>query len=75
MSKQAIIDLHPKRVVDYGCVRCQQYHEEGDPLYEEHKFFQSKHGIREWVDDSRWEPKGVNPLPRVLRRSYGNHDL
>jgi hypothetical protein len=31
---------------EYGCVRCQTYHIEGDPLFEEHLYFQSKQGIR-----------------------------
>lgn len=35
-------------VRDYGCVKCQKYHREGDLLYEEHLYFQSKHSIREW---------------------------
>ena len=29
---------------EYGCVKCQTYHVEGDPLYEAHLYFQSKHG-------------------------------
>ena len=29
----------------YGCVRCQQYHYEGEPLYATHIGFQSKHGM------------------------------
>lgn len=29
----------------YGCVRCQHYHYEGDPLFSAHKMFQSKHGM------------------------------
>ena len=32
---------------EYGCVKCQLYHEHGDELYEAHAHFMSKHGIRE----------------------------
>lgn len=31
---------------EYGCVRCQGYHREGDALYDAHLYFQSKHGLR-----------------------------
>jgi hypothetical protein len=31
---------------EYGCVRCQQYHRECDPLYQPHIMCQSKHGLR-----------------------------
>lgn len=30
----------------FGCVLCQKYHTEGDPEFEPHLFFQSKHGYR-----------------------------
>jgi hypothetical protein len=32
---------------EYGCVKCQKYHREGEELYEPHIGFQSKHGLRE----------------------------
>lgn len=32
---------------EYGCVRCQTYHTEGQPLFAEHIMSQSKHGVRE----------------------------
>jgi hypothetical protein len=31
----------------YGCVKCQKYHFECDPLYQEHIMSQSKEGIQE----------------------------
>jgi hypothetical protein len=30
-------------------------HEEGNLLFAEHKFFQSKHGIRDWIDTLHWK--------------------
>jgi len=30
----------------YGCVECQQYHYQGDPLYDAHIWRQDKHGLR-----------------------------
>jgi hypothetical protein len=33
-------------IKEYGCVECQLYHAEGDPLYAQHLFRQSKHGTR-----------------------------
>ena len=35
-------------VREYGCVKCQKWHADRDPdgLFEAHKWFQSKHGIR-----------------------------
>ena len=29
----------------YGCVKCQEIHYEGQPIYREHLLYQSKHGI------------------------------
>lgn len=37
----------PVVVREYGCVRCQGDHREGEPLYAEHLPWQSRHGIRE----------------------------
>ena len=52
-----IINTQPKTITDYGCTKCQRFHEKDtDPLYEEHLFFQSKHGIRQWIDCTRYEP-------------------
>ena len=31
---------------EYGCVRCQKYHREDEPIYAEHLMLQSKHGPR-----------------------------
>jgi hypothetical protein len=31
----------------YGCVKCQAYHFEGEPLFQEHILDQSKHGIQQ----------------------------
>lgn len=41
----------------YGCVRCQDYHYEGEPTFEAHLYFQSKHGIerRPHYDVERFE--------------------
>lgn len=33
--------------VEYGCVRCQKCHREGDPLFAPHVVFQAKHSYRE----------------------------
>lgn len=30
----------------YGCTRCQKWHYEDEPIYQQHIGFQSKHGIR-----------------------------
>lgn len=32
------------RIDHYGCVQCQRHHWEGEPDYEGHKYFMSKHG-------------------------------
>lgn len=48
------IDLHPRRVAYYGCVRCQKQHEEDDPLFWEHIYWQSKHGVQEYSDPTKW---------------------
>lgn len=37
------------RIRDFGCVICQAYHREGEPLYEAHLMYKSKHGIREYL--------------------------
>ena len=37
---------------NYGCVQCQQYHFEGDPLYTEHIMRQDKHGLKRAVKPS-----------------------
>jgi hypothetical protein len=34
-----------KWVQSYGCVRCQQRHYTGQPIYQQHILHQSKHGI------------------------------
>lgn len=39
------IDFGPESFLAYGCVRCQQWHHEGDALFERHIMHQSKHGI------------------------------
>jgi hypothetical protein len=44
-------------VKDYGCVKCQKYHREGDPLYTLHLFHQSKHGIRVWTETTKTKSK------------------
>lgn len=51
------VPLHPPACTDarylhvvlaeYGCCRCQGYHREGEPLFEPHLFWQSKHSYRE----------------------------
>lgn len=54
------IEMRPNEIVEYGCVKCQGYHHEGDALYEAHLMWQSKHGIqrRPATDNERvWEPK------------------
>jgi hypothetical protein len=39
-------------------VRCQRWHiKDQDPLYAAHLYHQSKHGVREWVDPTQWEPE------------------
>jgi hypothetical protein len=41
---------------EYGCCKCQQFHREDEPIYEEHIMRQSKHGWRDsmklgcWID-------------------------
>lgn len=40
------IEMEPNRIVEYGCVKCQKYHREGDDLYDAHLMWQSKHGIQ-----------------------------
>jgi len=39
MTQKSIID-------SYGCCKCQVRHYEGDPLYNDHLKYQSKHGIQ-----------------------------
>jgi len=34
----------------YGCVTCQTWHAEGDELFAEHLYYQSKHGVQEWTE-------------------------
>lgn len=34
----------------YGCVKCQIYHLEDEPIYKEHIYYQSKHGIQQWSE-------------------------
>jgi hypothetical protein len=52
------IVMHHKVVTGYGCVRCQRWHiKDQDPLYAAHLYHQSKHGVREWVDPTQWEPE------------------
>lgn len=37
----------------YGCVKCQAWHYERDPLYRAHAMFQSKHGTRQ-ATEAEW---------------------
>jgi hypothetical protein len=40
--------IGPTPITEYGCVKCQKYHRLGiDAWYDDHLYFQSKHGIRE----------------------------
>ena len=48
---------------EYGCCKCQRdglprWHREGEPLYEAHLHWQSKHGIRERSDPDRFVERG-----------------
>jgi hypothetical protein len=37
--------IGPTPITEYGCVRCQKYHRKGlDAEYEDHLYYQSKHG-------------------------------
>lgn len=38
----------------YGCTRCQQIHEVGDPLYADHLYWQDKHGVKTWTTTTCW---------------------
>lgn len=38
--------MKTKWMGQYGCVKCQKYHNENDRLYQKHILFQSKHGIQ-----------------------------
>ncbi len=38
--------LPPLWVKSYGCVACQKHHYEGNALYNEHLYRQSKHGVK-----------------------------
>lgn len=40
----------------YGCVWCQSFHFEGDPLYAQHLLGQSKHGLQ----------RGLRPRPEPV---------
>lgn len=53
-----MIELAHATIRYYGCTLCQAYHEEGQPLYEDHKLFQSKHGIEERSDPTKFVPRG-----------------
>ena len=39
-----------RHIEEYGCCQCQAWHQKGDPLYDAHLYFQSKHGIRVRVE-------------------------
>lgn len=45
--------LRPIELRRYGCCRCQSYHTEPDPLFEQHLFHQSKHGWNP-INRFRW---------------------
>ena len=47
------------RLEVYGCCKCQIYHYSIDPIYKEHIYFQSKHGIR----SASWSELG--PIPTL----------
>jgi hypothetical protein len=46
-AKKKLAQAKRKVTKHYGCVQCQMYHNEGDPLYTAHLIFQSKHGVQE----------------------------
>jgi hypothetical protein len=48
------IDLKPRSRRRYGCVRCQAYHYEDEPLFAGHILFQSKHGVEDLTDWGHW---------------------
>jgi len=50
------IEMRPRYVREYGCVQCQTGHRQPDPLYEEHLYYQSKHGWYEVLDKTQWDP-------------------
>ena len=50
------IETRHRKVKEFGCVLCQKWHREGEPLYQDHILFQSKHGIRERPDPNAFVP-------------------
>ena len=61
-----------KWVQSYRCVKCQEHHSEGQPIYRQHILHQSKHGISRqqagpWVDWQKSDPtaEGAPATPRA----------
>ena len=54
----------------YGCVKCQKQHwQDIDPkIFEEHKYFQSKHGIQEMLFSNEEKAKAyIEDIKRISR--------
>lgn len=52
------IEMRRITVRYYGCVKCQKEHSEDDgKIFDDHHYWQSKHGIRQRVDNSRFVPR------------------